>query len=115
MTRPSVGSKHKGDGTFITLLDSKGNREADRLATLAAETHRVLEAIRDKIAYQVALMSVTVHWIGRAAYQAHHQDKAPHRDVEGGGKTQQAEAIQEESCGAAAIIWRAQPIAQNGW
>ena len=68
----AVGSKHKGDGTPITLLDIKGNREADRLAKLAAETHRVPEAIRDKLAYQSALITDTVEWIGRAAHLANH-------------------------------------------
>ena len=78
----AAGSKYKGDGSPLTISDIRGNQEADRLAKLAAESHRVPEAIRSKIACQAALISDTVKWIGRAAHLANNQDSAPHRDVD---------------------------------
>ena len=36
-----VGRLHLGDGTLLSESDRKGNEEADRLAKLAVEAHRV--------------------------------------------------------------------------
>ena len=44
----AAGCKHKGDGSPLTISDIRGNQEADRLAKLAAESHRVPEAIREQ-------------------------------------------------------------------
>lgn len=63
----AAGTKHRGDGQPMTLRDIKGNREADRLAKLAAETHRVPEDIREQLLLQARLITETVRWIGRAS------------------------------------------------
>lgn len=81
-TDDEVGSLHRGDGVAITKDGIKGNGEADRLAKMAADMHRVPEGTRIRLNQQKNLIQNTVKWIGRAAYLANNHETAPTRDVD---------------------------------
>ena len=80
-TAQDVGAKELDNGEKLTELDRRGNALADKLAKAGADTHRVPESIRNKIAAQDALIEATVRWAGRATYVANNQEAEPHRDT----------------------------------
>jgi hypothetical protein len=77
-----VGRLCLGDGSYLTDLDRKGNDEADRLAKLAVEAHRVPKAVRDSIKERNGLVEKTARWVARATYAAGHQTVKPSRDTD---------------------------------
>lgn len=80
-TAQDVGVRELGNGEKLTELDRRGNALADKLAKAGADTHRVPEAIRNKIAAQDALIEGTGRWVGRATYIANNQEAESHRDT----------------------------------
>jgi hypothetical protein len=77
-----VGRLYLGDGSKLTQLDRKGNNEADRLAKLAVEEHRVPKQVRDNIKELALVVERTARWVARATYAAGHQTVKPHRDTD---------------------------------
>jgi hypothetical protein len=77
-----VGRLYLGDGSRLTEHDRKGNDEADRLAKLAVEAHRVPKQVREGIKELSVVVERTARWIARATYAAGHQTVRPFRDTE---------------------------------
>ena len=68
-----VGRLDLGDGSKLTHLDRKGNSEADRLAKLGVEAHRVPEQVCDRVNELNKVVEKTARWVARATYAAGHQ------------------------------------------
>jgi hypothetical protein len=77
-----VGQLCLGDGSKLTHFDRKGNHEADKLAKLAVEAHRVPTQVRDRIEALNSLVEKTARWVARATYIAGHQTVKPLRDTD---------------------------------
>jgi hypothetical protein len=77
-----IGRAYLGNGTRLTHLDRKGNEEADRLAKLAVEAHRVPKQVQDRIKEFNLVVEDTARWVARATYAAGHQTVRPFRDTE---------------------------------
>ena len=77
-----VGRACLGDGSRLTAFDRKGNSEADRLAKLAVQTHRVPKAVRVLVKEQGRLIEHTARWVAWATWAASHQSVRPSRDTE---------------------------------
>jgi hypothetical protein len=75
-----IGVVKLGDGTYLTHLDLAGNAEADRLAKLAVEEHRVPEWIVATVRKQDVLVEATARWIALATFEANHQAIKPLRN-----------------------------------
>ena len=81
-SKQAAGQYRCSNGEPITDADIFGNAEADRLAKLAVEHHRVDPAtVRwwDKM-FEQALK--TARWIARATWAANNCEQAPYRDTE---------------------------------
>lgn len=72
-TVQDVGVKELGNGDKLTVLSRRGNELADKSAKAGANTHRVPEVIRNKIAAQDALTEATVKW----GWESHVQREQP--------------------------------------
>jgi hypothetical protein len=81
-SRKDVGVKLLGDGSTLTAIDRESNAEADRLAKLAVEVHRVPKAPLDFVTEHEQLVAATARWIAVATYEANHQEVQPHRDTD---------------------------------
>jgi hypothetical protein len=77
-----VGRVCLGDGSKLTQLDRVGNDEADRLAKLAVEAHRVPKQVRDRIEELNSVVEKTARWVARATFAAGNQTIKPLRDTE---------------------------------
>ena len=77
-----VGRLHLGDGTLLSESDRKGNEEADRLAKLAVEAHRVPKQVRECIKELNVVVERTARWVARATFAAGHQTVRPFRDTD---------------------------------
>ena len=80
--KEDVGRVYLGDGSKLTDLDRKGNEEADRLAKLAVEAHRVPKQVRDKIKELDLVVERAARWVARATYAAGNQIVQPFRDTD---------------------------------
>ena len=77
-----AGRVRCGNGELLTMQDINGNAEADRLAKLLAQQHRVdpAEVLRwERLCNQTMGMA---KWIARATWAANNCDEAPYRDTE---------------------------------
>jgi hypothetical protein len=77
-----VGVLRLSNGESLTAVDRMGNAEADRLAKLAVEAHRVPKHIRDMVRDHDRLVEKTARWVAKATHEAGHQHQQPHRDTE---------------------------------
>lgn len=59
-----------GNGVRLTAMDRFGNVEADRLAKLAVEEHRVPESVRAEAKRQEELLYDTAKWLGQVTMVA---------------------------------------------
>jgi hypothetical protein len=81
-SKQMAGHVRCGNGELLTMQDIKGNAEADRLAKLAVQQHRVdpAEVLRwERLCNQT--MGIA-KWIARATWAANNCDEAPFRDTE---------------------------------
>ena len=76
-----VGVLELGNGEKLTVVDRHSNAEADRLAKLAVEEHRVPAETRRKVRTHEALVEHTARWIAVATHAAGHQEVPPFRDT----------------------------------
>jgi hypothetical protein len=67
---------------MLTDDDRRGNEEADRLAKLAVEEHRVPKHVRDMVKNLNSVVENTARWVARATYAAGHQAVKPFRDTD---------------------------------
>ena len=80
-TKQYAGKARCGNGELLTEDDIAGNAEADRLAKLAVERHRVDPW---EVEYWKQLCSqtmATAMWIARATWAASNCEEAPFRDT----------------------------------
>jgi hypothetical protein len=87
-----IGAARLGDGSYLTRLDFSSNAEADRLAKLAVEEHRVAKGIVAKVREQEALIEAAARWIATATFEAGHQTTKPIRDTDA-SKTRKAASM----------------------
>ena len=60
-----VGKGRLGDGSFLTATDRFGNAEADKLAKIGVEAHRVPMQIRDEVQRHIDLQYELAKWLGQ--------------------------------------------------
>ena len=77
-----IGVARLGNGSYLSQRDVEGNAEADSLAKLAVEEHRVPKTIVTKLRKQDLLAGATAKWIAMATFEAGHQTVRPFRDSE---------------------------------
>lgn len=80
--KQAAGQFRCSDGEWITEADIKGNVEADRLAKLAVQQHRVDSAevtLWERLCKETM---DTVKWVARATWAANNCEDAPYRDSE---------------------------------
>ena len=80
----AVGVLRLGDGTFLSATDRFGNSEADRLAKLAVEEHRVPATVRQAVQKHTELQRHLAMWLGQVTAAA--------GDWQGGGPTRDTAA-----------------------
>ena len=81
-SKQSAGKARCGNGELLTANDIAGNAEADRLAKLAVEQHRV-DAVEVELWPRLCKQTTaTAMWIARATWAASNCEEAPFRDTE---------------------------------
>ena len=81
-TKQCVGKARCGNGELLTEKDIAGNAEADRLAKLAVEQHRVDSGEVDHWRRLCEQTRATAMWIARATWAANNCEEPPFRDTE---------------------------------
>ena len=79
-SKQAAGQFRCSDGEWITGADIGGNAEADRLAKLAVQQHRVDSAevtLWERLCKEAL---GTAKWIARATWAANNCEDAPYRD-----------------------------------
>ena len=116
-----VGRLLLSDGSLLTEVDRLGNAEADRLAKLGAQSHRVPKAVRECIKEHHQLVERTARWIARATWAAGHQTVRPLRDTDASRAAAVAAARQRAqergSCdrrGRSSKVVELRPVALGG-
>ena len=81
-SKQAAGQYRCSNGDPITEWDIKGNAEADRLAKMAVEHHRVDPATVQWWGTLFDQAMATPRWIARATWAANNCEEAPFRDTE---------------------------------
>ena len=81
-SKQAAGQYRCSNGEPITEWDIKGNAEADRLAKLAVEYHRVDPATVRWWGKMFDQAFGTAKWIAHATWAASNGEEAPYRDTE---------------------------------
>ena len=81
-SKQSAGKARCGNGEFLAANDIAGNAEADRLAKLAVEQHRVDPVEIEMWRRLCEQTTATAKWIARATWAASNCEEAPFRDTE---------------------------------
>jgi hypothetical protein len=110
-----VGQAYLGDGSRLTCSDRKGNNEADRLAKLAVEAHRVPKHVRDEVKELNAVVEKTARWVARATYAAGHQTVKPCRDSEASKAAAAAKTRVKAPKDSQVKVVASPPAALGGW
>ena len=77
-----VGRVRCGNGDLLTERDILGNAEADRLAKLSVEQHRVCQSEVKRWTQLCQQTTAMAKWIARATWAANNNEEAPFRDTE---------------------------------